>query len=226
MKCWICGDSADTGEHLIKASDMRTIFGHIRQNRPVFMHSAFRRNVLVKGINVDLLKSGARICQRCNNERTQPYDQAWQILSAYLRSTSHLKVGNRINLSNIFPGVVHKSMLHVHLYFVKRFGCLIAENLIPIDVGSLSSSILNRMAHPRIFLAVSQHTNGNTSGLAGYSDLGAARLDDRVVFAVWHYILDRFSVRIIYAEPTEHRKGLIDSWHPSTITKCLKFSKY
>ena len=44
MNCWICGSSAQTGEHLIKASDMRSIFGHIRQSRPVYLHSASQRN--------------------------------------------------------------------------------------------------------------------------------------------------------------------------------------
>jgi hypothetical protein len=40
MKCWICGNEAQTGEHLIKASDMRAIFGPSASNQaPLRAHS-------------------------------------------------------------------------------------------------------------------------------------------------------------------------------------------
>lgn len=226
MNCWICGDNAQTGEHLIKASDMRAIFGRIKQDRPLYRHSASRRNFRVKGINANILKSNAFICAQCNNHRTQPYDQTWETLSAYMRSKSRVCGGDRIDLGKIFPGAVHKSMLHVHLFFLKLFGCLIAENTIPIDIGGFSKAILNTSAHPRVHLAISPYTDGVVSGSAGYSDLDTVQTDNRVVYATWLYILDRFSIRVMYAEPTEHRKGLIDSWHPSSIKKCIRVSNF
>ncbi len=226
MKCWICGDNAQTGEHLIKASDMRSIFGHVSQNQPVHRHSASRRNVRVKGITADILKSGALLCSRCNNQRTQPYDRAWETLSAYLRSKPQIRGRDRIDLGKVFPGAVHKSMLHVHLFFLKLFGCLVAENSIPIDIGAFSKAILNNTAHPRVHLAISPYTDGIASGSAGYSDLDSAQLNGRVVYATWQYILDRFTIRVMYAERTEHREGLIDSWHPSSIKKCIRVSSF
>lgn len=226
MKCWICGDDARTGEHLIKASDLRAIFGQVRQTQPVYRHSASRRNVWVKGVNAAIMKSGALLCARCNNERTQPYDRAWQCLSAFLRSRQQIRGGDRIDLGKVFPGAVHKSMLHVHLFFVKIFGCLIAENSIPIDIRGFSVAILNGNAHPRVHLAISPYTDAVPSGSAGYSDLDTAQLDGRIVYATWLYILDRFSIRVIYAEPTEHRKALIDSWHPLTINKVVRVSSF
>lgn len=226
MNCWICGSNAQTGEHLIKASDMRSIFGHVRQSQPVYRHSASRRNVPVKGINADIMKSGALLCAQCNNQRTQPHDRAWETLSAYLRSKPHISGGDRIDLGKVFPGAVHKSMLYVHLFFVKLFGYLIAENSIPIEINSFSNAILNNIAHQKIHLAISPHTDGIAAGSAGYSDLDTAQLDNRVVFATWLYILDRFTIRVMYAEPTEHRQGLIDSWHPSSIKKCIRVSNF
>lgn len=226
MNCWICGDSAKTGEHLIKATDMRVIFGHVRQDRPVYRHSASRRNVPVKGINANVLKSEALICAQCNNQRTQPYDRAWETFSVYMRSKPRICGGDRIDLGKAFPGAVHKSMLHVHLFFVKLFGCLVAENAIPIDIVGFSKAILNNSAHQKVHLAISSYTDGVVSGSAGYSDLDTIQLDNRVVYATWLYILDRFSVRVVYAEPTEHRKGLIDSWHPTSIKKCIRVSKF
>lgn len=226
MNCWICGKDAQTGEHLIKASDMRAIFGHITQSAPVYINSASRRNVPLKGVNANILKSEAPICAHCNNQRTQPYDRAWEILSKHMRSKKKVDGGERIDLGKIFPGSVHRSMLNVHLFFVKLFGCLIFGNAIPIDISQFASAITNDSPHPNIYLAISSYTDGINSATAGYSDMSTAQLGGRVVYATWSYILDKFSVRVMYAEPSEHRKGLIDSWHPTSISKCIRVSQF
>ena len=136
MKCWICGDEASTGEHRTKKSDMRAIFGHVRQTQPVYWNSASQRNQRVKGLDARVLKFNDVLCSLCNNERTQPYDHAWEVLSTHLRSKPKIRGGDWLDLGRIFPGVVHRSVLRVHLFFVKLFGCLIVENSIPLDVGS------------------------------------------------------------------------------------------
>lgn len=225
MKCWICGDEARTGEHTIKRSDLRAIFGHVSQNRPLYRHTYKKRNVPIKGLNVELLKSGGRLCEHCNNQNTQPFDRAWECFSAALRTKTNIHSGGRIDLGKVFPGSVKKSMLHVHLYFVKIFGCLIAENALSIDITGFSQAILNTVAHPKVHLAISPLTHGLSNASVGYSDLHFADLSGRIVYATWLLTLDKFTVRIIYADPTESRKGLIDSWHPSSITKCLRVSR-
>jgi hypothetical protein len=120
MKCWICGNEAQTGEHLIKASDMRAIFGQVRQTKPLYVHPASRKNLPAKGINVGVFKSTAMLCERCNNERTQPYDRAWETLSRFLRGKPSVSARRRIDLAKVFPGAVRQSMLRVHLFFVLR----------------------------------------------------------------------------------------------------------
>jgi hypothetical protein len=224
MKCWICGNEARTGEHLIKASDLRAIFGSVRQTRPVYLTSANRKNLPVKGVNANIFKSAALLCGQCNNERTQPFDRAWEALSRYLRKHGKLAGGDRIDLSKVFPGSVHKSMLSVHLYFVKLFGCLIAGNSIPIE--PFASAIVESAPHPKVHLALSSYVDRVPSGSAGYSDLDTAQLNGQVVYATWMYILDRFSIRIMYAEPGEHRRGLVNSWHPSSPAKYIRVSKF
>jgi hypothetical protein len=226
MKCWICGDEASSGEHRTKKSDMRAIFGHIRQAQSLYWNAVSQRNQRVKGLDARVLKFNDTLCSRCNNERTQPYDRAWEALSAYLRSKPKIRGGERIDLGKVFPGAVHRSMLHVHLFFVKLFGCSIVESSIPIDIGGFSAAILKNTAHPKVHLAVSPYTDGIAFGSAGYSDLDTAQLNGHIVYATWQYILDRFSIRVMYAEPTEHRKGLIDSWHPSAMKKCLRVSNF
>jgi len=116
-------------------------------------------------------------------------------------------------------------MLNVHLYFVKIFGCLIAENGLPINIEEFSRAILNVAAHPRVHLAISALVYDLPCASVGYSNLSLAKLDGRTVYAIWFLTLDKFAVRIIYAEPNERRRGLCDAWHPSTIAKQLRISR-
>lgn len=224
MECWICGADADSGEHLVKASDVRSVFGVVSQKKPLFFHTEEKRNQLIKGVKVSSLKSSAKICAKCNNQRTQPHDRAWEKLSLYLRLREPpFRVGDRVRLHKVFPGSVRDSVLGVHLYFVKIFGCQIAEHEIPIDIELFSEALLNGKPHPNIYLAICPQIDKGLKSI-GRSAITTEKLGDRIVFAVWFYILDKFTVRVMYAEPGERRHGLIDAWHPSSIRKCIRIS--
>lgn len=225
MKCWICGVAqANTGEHLIKASDIRSVFGTVAPKKPLFFHTERSRNRQVRGTKAAILKSRARICGACNNQRTQPHDRAWEKLSYFLRARqAPIKKGDRIRLQKVFPGSVKRSMLDVHLFFLKVYGCQIAEHDVPIDLGPFSEAILQTHPHPYVYLTIGPDLGKGPRSVGG-SDITAAKVGDRIVYAVWFYFLDRFSVRVMYAEPGEHRQGLVDAWHPSNISKCLRIA--
>ena len=61
MNCWICGSPANSGEHRIKASDLRLVFGHVSQKHPLLLHNEIQRNRPIKGIKADALKSDVLI---------------------------------------------------------------------------------------------------------------------------------------------------------------------
>ena len=154
MKCWICGDDANSGEHMIKASDLKSLFGHVTQMAPLYFHTDEKRNQPVAGIKSDKLKYSALICTHCNNERKQPHDRAWEKLSNYLRTRQPpIRPGDLVRLDRLFPGNVGQSMLGVHLFFLKLFGCLIVEHSIRLDIGPVSQSILSGKPHPNVWLA-------------------------------------------------------------------------
>ena len=139
---------------MIKGSDLRSYFGDISQKCPIFFHTKDKRNILVGSLKSKRFKSDALICNKCNSAVTQPYDRAWEALSIYLRSNwLDLLNSKKINLAKVFPGRVHKSMLYVHLYFVKLFGCRIVESGAPIDTRALSQALLNQKANKDIFIA-------------------------------------------------------------------------
>ena len=224
MKCWICGAEANSGEHIPKASDISSVFGEVVQNKPIYKHDNENKNLIVKGIKSSILKSNARICMQCNNQRTQPHDRAWEKFSYYLRNREpKLESGQRVRLSKVFPGSRVSSILGVHLFFVKLFGCQIAEHEIPISLELFSKAILENVTHPHIHLAI-------CPAIYNYKMIGGSEVyvDNEVkhiTFATWFYYLDSFCVRVMYAEPGENREGMIGSWHPSKDIKLIRIAK-
>ena len=223
MKCWICGNEANTGEHRIKASDLKLVFRNISPEKPIFMHNDKRINRKIESVGSDRLKSLALICSKCNSELTQPYDIAWEKFSSFI-NCHYLVIhsGKKIYLHKIFPGSVTRSILYIHLYFVKLFGCVIIEKQIPIDIRPFSEAILSQTAHPNLFLAICPEILRNSIKLVGYTDLQTIQFQGQVVYAVWFYILDKICVRVVFSKPGQHRKGLIGTWHPSNIKKYLQ----
>ena len=208
---------------MTKASDLRSMFGPISQSAPLYMHTPLKRNLSVAGIKSDKLKFKALLCARCNNERTQPHDQAWERLSRYLHERQPpVRPGAVVNLAKAFPGKVRQSMLFVHLYFVKLFGCLIVEHSVPLDIAPFSAAILQSRAHANVHLSVWALTDVGAHKFAGHTPIETAQLGSRVAFATWLYYVGTIAVNVMYAEPGEHRHGLLTAWHPSRVTKLLR----
>ncbi|MEQ1765994.1 MAG: hypothetical protein ABL859_01075, partial [Methylotenera sp.] len=89
---------------MTKASDLRALFGKRSQQNPLFFHTLKDINQRVPSINSNLLKSKALLCSRCNNERTQPHDRAWEKLSNYLRNRKPpIQPKMVLRLSSVFP---------------------------------------------------------------------------------------------------------------------------
>lgn len=219
MKCWICGSDADTGEHVIKSSDLRDIFGVITQRKPIYTHTTQRKNQPIPGIKSRRLHYGARICARCNNERTQPHDRAWERLSTYLRSRDFPVSSAVIDLDKVFPRAVNRSMLAVHLFFVKLFGCRIVEHQIPLDIQGFRDAILEGTPHPKVHLAFWSHPPRRR---AGVTPVLVCKADHISHYAGWFYVLDRIDVNIVYLESSRRRKDLPHAWHPSSVYGWLR----
>jgi hypothetical protein len=48
--CWVCKKRpANSREHMVKASDLRLIFGHIDQRSPVWRNTRDERNFAIAG---------------------------------------------------------------------------------------------------------------------------------------------------------------------------------
>ena len=142
MDCWICGAPANSGEHKIKQSDLRSALRKPSQAQPVYYHDKSTTNRPLGGYDRNFLKSSTFLCARCNNEVTQPYDRAWETLSEVLRARKPpLKPGDLVRINLVFPHEKREKMRFVQLFFAKLSGCHLMAGNLKFDQASLSNSI-------------------------------------------------------------------------------------
>jgi hypothetical protein len=224
MRCWICGADGNTGEHLVKASDLRKYFGPVTQRKPLYFHTKIKRSIRFGSIKSNLLKSKALICNKCNSSLTQPYDRAWEKLSSDINHNWLKLIKNKqINLKKVFPGYSNKSLLYIHLYFVKIFGCQIVENSIPIDISSFSYSLLNQTSHPDIYIKIGSINYGVKYKHAGLTPVQAMNENGKTVFATWLYTVGSLVVNVLYNVLPHNDKVLRDAWQPGSVGKLIRF---
>jgi len=221
--CWICKkNKADSGEHKTKRSDLLSVLGKPTQGEPFFYHDMLKANRPVGSLDANILKSPVRICVHCNNTRTQPHDRAWETMSDRLRSR-RLAVGQWVRCNRVFGYSTKREMLNVHLYFLKLFGCMIAEakangHDVPIDLDPFSKAIMSGTPHAEAHLQFGKH-----DGSVGRSDLHCWTTDPgKSVLGGWLYELETIAVSVIYVQAGrfEHRRDL---WHPHSRTSAKRF---
>ncbi len=226
MLCWICGNrEATTGEHKIKRTDLKAIFGAPANHQPLRLHDANQKNKIVQGLNASILKSPGKLCDRCNSKLTQPYDRAWEALSNALRQRlPDLKPGDQVRVNRIFPYDTAQHLRHVQLYFTKLFGCHLVGDDIPIDTTVMARSILHDQPDPNVYIKI-----GLGPQIVGMTDMTlimkppADNQNSRAcAFALWGYLIQGLTVLVMYSTPGEWREGLVDAWHPKLGTSRIK----
>jgi len=211
---------------MIKASDLHSYFGNISQENPIFFHTKGKGNIPVGSLKSKRFKFDSLICNKCNSSLTQPYDGAWELLSNYLRSNwPDLLKSGKVKLAKIFPGSVHRSMLFVHLYFVKVFGCKIVESEAPIPTESFSEALLNKTAHKDIFIAFAPRPGKVDHKYAGLTPIHSMDIDGISSFATWLYMIDNLAVNIIYVPKYRPTGVMKDTWHPNKLNDIIRIKE-
>ncbi len=223
LLCWICGAVADSSEHMIKASDFRSLFPGVTHKNPVFRHTREQLNQSIKGANANNLKFKPSLCQHCNNSRTQQYDLAWQELSQVLQAMSPLRRGFQLPVKRAFGANARSMMVAVHLYFLKALGCMAVEYAIPLPIKDFAVAILSGIPHPHMRLGFSAvpPTNGTSAGIyVGHID--AVNRGTQTVGAAWFYVIGCAGVHVVYHEPATPRLASYTGWHPNDVGLCIR----
>ena len=140
--CWICNIYANSREHKIKRSDLVRIFGDGSDFREAELN--YRKHdgsiVVLQGPNSKHLKFDKVLCEKCNNERTQSFDIAYDSFIEYVDSNHELILGTRqIDFQKVYRNNWEESQLDLFRYFAKALGCRIADigREVPLDMREL-----------------------------------------------------------------------------------------
>lgn len=226
IKCWICGQTANSGEHRLKATDLRHLFPRVSQSTPIYTKDHRGKPKSIGSLKSDQLKWESKLCHQCNTARTQNYDRAWETLSDYLRKAPIGANTRSIRLDKVFPGSTNSSMLDVHLFFVKFLGCLIIEHQVPIPITFFAKSLLTGNSHPGVHLGFGTFPERKKRKTAYITPLQGCELNNQTQFANCQYMIGHVFVDIIYSISSEYLGVVSDKWHPSHSNKVLRLSKF
>lgn len=223
MKCWICGEPADSGEHEIKASDLKLTFGTIDQKSPMYWFSSGTGFKSVGSFKSDHLKFPDRLCRKCNNERTQPYDRAWEKVSKTLKEKLSKKTCHgQLDLNLEFPDENKDTLIrHLQLYFVKVFGCFMSKGKVPVDLSSMAENLLEDTACNSLYLIVLKIPEKNPS--VALSDIRTREKDGKTILACFLYMVGEISIGVYYDPFKMDRRTIRKSLHPRNHGMKIKF---
>lgn len=217
--CWICGAIANSAEHMVKASDFKSVFGRVTQSAPAYRHSKESPNQPIRGPKAEILKFAPSLCGNCNSTLTQPHDMAWQRLSEFVRGARPtLAAGSRIPLQRVFPSTVKESMLSVHFYFLKLLGCHAVEHKIPLPVNHFAMCLKHSIACQALRLVFVNVPAGSSRHKIQVGDIQALNIGGKTVSAAWFYRIEMLSVVVSYCEPGHHRLTRDRGWHPNDVS--------
>lgn len=127
--CWWCGRPADSREHKFKKSDLRREFGpgpYYGEDKPLRLSEG--RRTRASGRDSPIFKFRATLCGRCNNERSQPFDNAYDSFVEYVFASEDRVLRERvIRLSAIYGDDWKARRDDLVRYFVKHISSRIAE---------------------------------------------------------------------------------------------------
>ncbi len=224
MKCWICGGKGETGEHLLKASDMKMLFPEISQKKPLYVHSSSSKNIKIGSRKSNRLKSNALICAKCNNQLTQPHDKAWEKTSQYISTHWDTIVkAQQLDLKDVFKHNVINSAVNFHLYFLKLLGCLLVESGNDEISSYLATSIISNKSHDRVFI----NFVDSKELFVGISDLGCTFFEEReLVRSAFVYMMGNLNIRVVYVHPEHNEIELSKGWNPIVHDTVIKIENY
>lgn len=133
--CWWCRKApADSREHKLKRSDL------VRQFEtgpyPGLVSERDGRTRHVQGPPATLRSSRRSLCARCNNERSQPFDLAYDMFTGYLHEHErHVLASRSVDLRSVYGDDWKSGRDSLLRYMAKHVGCRLAENAIEVPTS-------------------------------------------------------------------------------------------
>lgn len=122
--CWICEESpADSQEHSIKASRIKQMESNLAAGEHLLVPGKAGRLYPIRGKKSQVVKFGETMCQKCNNERTKKFDQAYdRLISFLLNDYDYFRSRRQFSWADIYSDCDFDQR-HLQRYYVKNAGC-------------------------------------------------------------------------------------------------------
>jgi hypothetical protein len=131
--CWWCQDRpADSREHKLKRSDLVRQFGPGPYNKELASTREGRVRDM-QGPNSRLAKFKATMCAKCNNERSQPFDLAYDQFTTYIHDNErHVLASRSVDLRAVYGSDWEAGRDGLLRFMAKHIGCRLAENEVEV----------------------------------------------------------------------------------------------
>lgn len=137
-KCWWCSNNADSGEHRFKRSDIIREFGRGAYGKGEVVKTEgdfdVDNGLPIQGPKSTYLKFPKNICQKCNSERSQSFDFAYDKFMTYIKENEEMIfVSKVINLRTVFGDNWPTEYSNLIKYFVKSISTRFADAGVKIE---------------------------------------------------------------------------------------------
>ncbi len=199
--CWVCGNKANSREHKIKKSDLKTQYPKVSQRLPLY----HRVNGVIKrpigSTNADAFKYPKSICAICNGALTQPHDGSWEKLSEFMSNHStEIKNRKTIDLTTVFERDLNINLINIQLFFAKQFGCKIVESDFEFDLTEIGKSIRLNKEVQSLYIKLRCSDNGKSESYTANSDIEVKRLKNGALgYIHFFYTFGAFTVDILHS---------------------------
>lgn len=140
-KCWWCGAPATTEEHRIKASTLRRV---ARASGAEVPSNVYKRSDDWDGLLRSLNKGSQvrwrkNMCASCNNARSQPFDEAYDVVEAFIvKNVDAMEHYREIHWCDVYGRDWRPGAENLGRYFGKQLGCMLATQQLPIPMDLIS----------------------------------------------------------------------------------------
>lgn len=136
--CWWCQDRpATTGEHKFKRTDLARMMGDGDTLLWGGNGSATREIRGRSGLTRDrygVVKFPRSLCEPCNNKRSKPFDNAYELYATYVNQT-WLRIMPGVNFADVFGSDWEEPTLNLARYYGKHFGCRMVRAGLPVPAS-------------------------------------------------------------------------------------------
>jgi hypothetical protein len=176
----MCGSPADSAEHKFKKADLVRAHGKgPYKGDDALAHVVAGSQKLVQGPNSHAMKYPKNLCSKCNNAKSQPWDQAYdRLIDWVLENESDVLRKRFIDFKRVFGSNYEDYQRNVYKYYAKSFGCRLVDagHAVPFDVLQLFD-LLSFQTALRITFSVNEDVllipKQSRDGFIGQSDLFA-----------------------------------------------------